>query len=99
MTFDEVQKRITEVCSKPDSAMVDILPVLEEIKKDYANLTSLTEKLGESDKRIRDLQDTNMKLFLMQTGQATEKETDDEDELEGMDAVDAFINKINKEET
>lgn len=61
-------------------------------------MLSLTEKVGKQDARIRDLQDTNMKLFLSQTGQVSDKEEDDEDDIEGPEAIEAFVKKLNKEE-
>lgn len=98
MTYDELEKKVTEVLQQPDSALVNIMPVLKEIKADYESLVSLTSKVEQQDNRIRDLQDTNMKLFLTQTGQVKDKEDEDEDDVEGPDAIDAFVNKLNKEE-
>lgn len=98
MTYDELEKKVTEVLQKPDSALVNIMPVLKEIKADYESLVSLTSKVEQQDNRIRDLQDTNMKLFLNQTGQVKDKEDEDEDDVEGPEAINAFVNKLNKEE-
>ena len=98
MTYDELEKKVTEVLQQPDSALVNIMPVLKEIKADYESLVSLTSKVEQQDNRIRDLQDTNMKLFLTQTGQVKDKEDEDEDDVEGPDAIDAFVKKLNKEE-
>lgn len=98
MTYEELEKKVTEVLQQPDSALVNIMPVLKEIKADYESLVSLTSKVEQQDNRIRDLQDTNMKLFLNQTGQVKDKEDEDEDDVEGPDAIDAFVNKLNKEE-
>lgn len=98
MTYAELEKKITEVLQQPDSALVAIGPVLDEIKKDYETMVSLTDKVTKQDTRIRDLQDTNMKLFLAQTGQAPKADEEEEDELEGAEAIDAFVSKISKEE-
>lgn len=97
MTYEEAKKRITEVLQQPDSALVAIQPILEDMKADYEALISLTSKVEQQDSRIRDLQDTNMKLFLSQTGQVSDKE-EEEDEVEGPDAIDAFVSNLNKEE-
>lgn len=98
MTYQELEKKITDVLQQPDSALVAIVPVLDEIKKDYETMVSLTDKVTKQDTRIRDLQDTNMKLFLSQTGQAPKSDEEEEDELEGAEAIDAFVAKISKEE-
>lgn len=99
MTYDELVSKVTKVLEEPDSALINIKPVLEEAKQDYLSIVSLTEKNEKNERRIRDLQDTNMKLFLAQTGKVDESEpgNDDEDELVGQDAVDAFINKFKED--
>lgn len=99
MTYDELVSKVTKVLEEPDSALINIKPVLEEAKADYISLVSLTEKNEKNERRIRDLQDTNMKLFLAQTGRVDNgnNEGDDEDDLTGQDAVDAFINKFKED--
>lgn len=97
MTYDDLEKRLTTILQQPDSALANVAPLLKEIKADYESIISLTSKVESQDNRIRDLQDTNMKLFLAQTGQVSDKE-EEEDDVEGPDAIDAFVNKLNKEE-
>ena len=97
MTYDELEKKLTTSLQQPDSALANVAPLLKEVKADYESIISLTSKVEAQDNRIRDLQDTNMKLFLAQTGQVSDKE-EDEDDVEGPDAIDAFVNKLNKEE-
>ena len=97
MTYAEVEKRITECLQTPDAALVNIKPILEDLKADYESMICLTEKVEKQDTRIRDLQDTNMKLFLSQTGQAPKSEEDEEDELQGAEAIDAFVAKLKEE--
>lgn len=97
MTYDELEKKLTTILQQPDSALANIAPLLKEIKADYESIISLTSKVESQDGRIRDLQDTNMKLFLAQTGQVSDKD-EEEDDVEGPDAIDAFVNKLNKEE-
>lgn len=100
MKFEEVKAKLTEVCKEPDSALVNITPVLEEIAKDYAAMESFKELNAKQEAKIRNLQDTNMKLFLAQTGQKEEdKEGEGEDdELVGQEATDAFVNKLLEQE-
>lgn len=83
---------------EPDTALVKIGPILDEIKADYETMVSLTDKVSKQDVRIRDLQDTNMKLFLSQTGQAPDADKEEDDDLEGMEAIDAFVAHINEKE-
>lgn len=98
MTYADVEKKLTTMLQTPDTALAALPDLLKEIKADYESIVSLTSKVESQDNRIRDLQDTNMKLFLAQTGQVANKEEDDDDDVEGPDAIDAFVSKLNKEE-
>lgn len=95
MVYEELETRLTTLLQQPDSALALVKPLLDDIKKDYEQIITLTEANKKQESRIRDLQDTNMKLFLAQTGKSEQKEEDDED-LEGMDAIDSFVNKLNE---
>ena len=98
MTYAELEAKVTEVLKTPDSALVTIKPILEEIKVDYEAMAGLMEANSKQEARIRDLQDTNMKLFLAQTGQVEKQEEEEDDGLSGADAIDAFFAKMDKEE-
>ena len=98
MTYDELKTKLTKILEQPDSALANVGPLLEEVKADYETIITLTEAKEKNETRIRDLQDTNMKLFLAQTGKVEDKNNEDDDDLEGPDAVDAFINKLNQED-
>lgn len=97
MTYTELEKRLTNLLQQPDSALAMVKPLLDDIKADYETMTSLAEANSNQEKRIRDLQDTNMKLFLAQTGKPENVEEEDED-VEGAEAIDAFVAKLSKEE-
>ena len=77
MTFEEFKSKITEIVANPDTAQANIGAFIDEVKVDYEALSSTSAALEKAETRIRDLQDTNQKLFLKQTGQAS---PDDEDE-------------------
>lgn len=74
MTYEEVKTRITALVGNPDTAQESAVALLSDLEKDYTTLDSMTSKVSESEKRIRDLQDTNQKLFLSVTGQPEEEE-------------------------
>ena len=99
MKYEEFEARLTKMLETPDTALAALPEFLKEVKTDYEGIVSLTNKSSEQEKRIRDLQDTNMKLFLMQTSAPKkEGEMEDDDDLEGQDAIDAFVTKLSKEE-
>lgn len=92
MTFDELKTSLTKLISEPDTATLVLPELLEKIKTDYETHNTVSQKVAEQEERIKTLQDTNMRLFLMQTGQATEQ--NEEPELQGTDAVDAFVKEL-----
>lgn len=92
MTYDEFKTKLTKIVSDADTALANLPGFLDEVKADYETLSSSVSKVTEQEGRIRDLQDTNMKLFLAQTGQPVE--TPDEPERTGQDAVDDFVNMM-----
>ena len=92
MTFDEFKSGVTALISNPDTALAELPAFLEKVKEDYETRDTSVTKVTEQEDRIRTLQDTNMRLFLAQTGQAAEKP--EEPELQGDDAVDAFVKDI-----
>lgn len=64
---------------KSPSLMKDLIDIIEEDTKEYENLTKIKE---ENQKKIRELQDVNMKLFLSQTNKQTEESEEKEETQE-----------------
>lgn len=85
MTFDEAKTRVTDLISDPDTAQEKALSFLGDLEKDYTTLKSMSEKSDADDKRIRELQDTNQRLFLSVTGQPKEEEEEEEKKEPGID--------------
>lgn len=96
MKYEEYENLINEALENPDKATASFKDVLTNLKTDITTLTTQAEKISEQEKRIRDLQDTNMKLFLSQTGQRKE-EKEEPEEKTGQDAIDEFIAKITED--
>ena len=100
MTYNEYVEAINKVLAEPDTALVNIQTVTDELKTDletFATVTAENEKLNQ---RIRDLQDTNMKLFLQAGGQAEQHDDDEEDEAAKIDEMsfDEYINYLKESE-
>lgn len=90
MLYDDYEKRVTALISNPDQAPVTAQEILSDIKTDTEKITSLEASIAEKDARIRDLQDTNMRLFLSQS-------TPVEDEPEEKSA-DEILDELFKED-
>ena len=61
--------------------------MLDAVKSDLAERDALISVKAEQEAKIKDLQDTNIKLFLSQTGKA-EQDEDTETEEEKIDKMD-----------
>lgn len=61
--------------------------MLDSVKEDLAERDALMSVKAEQEAKIKDLQDTNIKLFLSQTGKAAQDE-DTETEEEKIDKMD-----------
>lgn len=78
-TFEEIQTQITDAMASPDTLETSMGAILDTLKADYITAQSTSETLEKANARIRDLQDTNHKLFLAQLGKPSEKSDDDND--------------------
>lgn len=73
MKYEDYEKKVTDLISNPEAAPITAQEILSEIKSDTENIASLEAGIAERDARIRDLQDTNMKLFLSQSSQVEDE--------------------------
>lgn len=87
MKYEEYESLINEGLQNSDKAPAIFKEVLENLKADTTTLLSQSETIIEQDTRIRDLQDTNMKLFLSQTSTRIEDEDDKEEEVTYDDVI------------
>lgn len=98
MKYEDYESKLTGVVSNPDSAPIAVQEILKDLKSDAATMDSMAAELSEKDAKIRELQDTNTKLFLQVTGtDSSDDKPEDWSELEGEEALEAFI-EAHKEE-
>lgn len=96
MTYEEYEKRINGALANPDTAPTEFVKILSELKTELTAKETLETEKTELETRVRDLQDTNMKLYLSVTGNSDEDEEEDEP-AEGTDVVDELMDKLFKE--
>lgn len=90
--YEAIAKTLT-----PENAPEVVKQLLEGIKADTTAFESMAQTNAEQDKKIRDLQDTNIKLFLSQTGKADDDSPSDEElEAKEHEAVETEIDNILK---
>ena len=83
---------INKSIKSPEEAPAIMKELITVVEEDYNEFESLKSNLDNSNNKIRNLQDTNMKLFLSQT---TQKEEEQEDkEMTPDEVVDDFIKTI-----
>lgn len=96
MTYEEYEKRINGALANADTAPTEFVDILSELKTDLTAKDALETEKTELETRVRDLQDTNMKLYLSVTGNSDEDEEEDEP-AEGTAVVDELMDKLFKE--
>lgn len=96
MTYEEYEKRINGALANADTAPTEFVNILSELKTDLTAKDALETEKTELETRVRDLQDTNMKLYLSVTGNSDEDEEEDEP-AEGTAVVDELMYKLFKE--
>lgn len=95
MKYDEYVSKINGVLAEPDTALTNVTGVLDELKADLTSKETLEAENETLKKRISDLQETNMKLYLSITG--TDTETEEDDPVEGAGVIDEFLSNVFKE--
>ena len=96
MKYEEYEQRINNALANADTAPTEFVSILSELKTDLTAKDTLETEKTELETRVRDLQDTNMKLYLSVTGNSDEEEDDDEP-AEGAGVVDELMEKLFKE--
>lgn len=96
MKYDEYVTKLNGVLAEPDTALSNVTGVLDELKADLTSKETLEAENESLKKRISDLQETNMKLYLSITGTETNSDEDDEP-VEGVGVIDEFLDIAFKE--
>ena len=97
MTYDEYKTAIDTAVSNPDTGLAGLPSVLENLKTDLGSIETLNTTISEKDAKIRELQDTNMKLY-MQIGGGSPEPDPDPDPVTGVGVIDEFMNELFTEE-
>ena len=96
MTYEQYEQRINSALANADTAPTEFVNILSDLRTDLTAKDTLETEKAELETRVRDLQDTNMKLYLSVTGTSTEDDEDDEP-AEGTAVVDELMDVLFKE--
>lgn len=72
MTIEEYKQLVGT--ATPENFQSVLTDVLKAVQDDFSIVENLNTQISEQDKKIRDLQDTNQKLFLSQTSPVKDPE-------------------------
>ena len=82
MTYAEYENMINRIVSEPETAPVGAQALLDQLKTDLEAMDAAKAGISERDEKIRALQDTNIKLFMSQTGATEELEEEEPEDLD-----------------
>lgn len=86
-----LQEYIENMVKNPDSIATLAVEATEEANKMSAQISSFAEQKETYEKKIRDLQDSNMKLFLSVTGKQPETKEEEEPKQYTRDELAAIL--------
>lgn len=97
MKIEDFETRFNDIISNPDTGLANAPDFLEEVRGDYASAVALGEKVAELEARVKDLQESNVKLYLATTGGVVD-EDDTPDETDGEAYIDAVFDDLLKDD-
>ena len=97
MTYEQYEERINNALANADTAPTEFVNILSELKTDLTAKDTLETEKTELETRVRDLQDTNMKLFLSVTGNSSDEDDEEDEPAEGTAVVAELLEKLFKE--
>ena len=96
MTYTEVKDKVNSMVASPDTMAEAAIGLLKDLEGDYTSAENLKAENARLTERIKTLQDTNQRLFLMQTGQTSTGTAGEDKDLTPLEEVDKFINDLAK---
>lgn len=95
--FDDYKAKIDLILTNPDTALSEIGSVYEDLESDLTTLESLTAENESLNSKVNELRETNIKLYMQSSGEATEMSGTEEEDTEEK-AVDEFFDELMKGE-
>lgn len=98
MKYTEYKDAIDGLLTNPDTALAGIGDIYAELESDLTTKDSLATENEELKNKVKELQETNIKLFLSQSNDSTEDTTPEDEQDEDTKAVEEFFEELNGEE-
>lgn len=98
MKIEEYKTHLQKAVINPEKTAEIITNLLPELEKDLTEKESLVTLNSEQETKIRELQDSNVKLFLAATGGKPDGENTDPEDKTPAELQDEFVKELLKEE-
>ena len=100
MNYEDFKGRFSEIIKDPAGQADKATELLADMSTVFEGIDALTDKNNASEARIRELENTNQRLFLSITSTGNDDDTDggddDGEELTGVDAINNFWTNLEK---
>lgn len=87
MKYTEYENRFSQIVQTPETAPAVIQEILTELKSDFDVFESAKATIAEQEAKIKSLQETNIKLFMSQTGSNSEQTEEEAPEMDFAELV------------
>lgn len=94
MKIDEYKTKIDGLLTNPDTALAGIGEVYEALTEDLTTRDSLADENEQLKQTVKELRETNIKLYMQGTSDNKSETIDDSEDNEDTEAVENFFNDI-----
>lgn len=94
MTFAEYKEKIDTALTNPDAALATMDDLYKSLEADLTTKDSLTEEVTSLNSKVKELQETNIKLYLSRGEKVTEPQSEPEEQGTEEAEVDAFFAEL-----
>ena len=94
MKIDEYRAKIDGLLTNPDTALAGIGEVYDALTEDLTTRDSLADENEQLKQTVKELRETNIKLYMQGTSDNKSESIDDSEDNEDTEAVENFFNDI-----
>ncbi len=93
--FEDYKGRFDSILTNPDTALGSVDDIYKDLEADFTTMDSLESEVGSLRDKVKELQETNIKLYLSRGGEV--EETQEEETSDEEAEVEAFFEELNGE--
>lgn len=96
MKYEEYESAIRAMVENPDTMLASVDGILDNLKTDLEARDALTGEVDELNARVKDLQETNIKLWISKGGEVVEEE--EKEPATGKDVINEILEELKEDE-